>query len=714
MENNTLASKIPERISRINELAHNIWWSWHPKARDLFRALDYPLWRTSGHNPVKELVETSPERLKLASENADFLSLYDSVLTDFDDDLKYRETWYRARHANSLKGPIAYFSMEFALHNSLPIYAGGLGILSGDMCKEASDLGIPFIGVGFMYPQGYFHQHISSDGWQQEIYRQLNFNEAPITQIFSPQGKRTLVQVNFEGRLVSIAVWLVKVGRVNIYLLDTNLEENRVEDQQLSARLYTADPEVRIQQEIILGIGGVRVLRALNIDPEIWHANEGHSAFMTLERIKEKVENGKAFEESLQSVQNTTIFTTHTPVPGGHDVFPVDLIDKYFSSYMPSLGVSRDRFMALGRPDSGGRGGFNMTALAINTAGRWNAVSHVHELESKKMWRSIWPHLPESQIPITHVTNGVHVPAWLNEGFYQLFNKYLGKDWLKTQDDANMWQRVLEIPDEEIWAIHSSLRARLMDVVMSRAQERWVDGDVNAQQVVAMGSLLNPQVLTLTFARRFTEYKRPALILRDIERLKKIVTNPWFPVQIIFAGKSHPADFSGKYLLHKVYTQALDRQFQGRIAFVEDYDMHVARYLVHGSDVWLNTPLRHQEASGTSGMKAAINGAINLSVRDGWWEEGYSGENGWAIGPGPEAAGSPDQDKNDGEALYRLLEDKVVPLYYQQDRRGIPHGWVRMIKESIYTVMPRFSACRMAKDYFERLYTANPEIKHES
>ena len=707
MENNTLASKIPERISRINELAYNIWWSWHPKARDLFRALDYPLWRTSGHNPVKELVEVDPERLKLVAENPDFLALYDSVLEDFDDDLHLLKTWYHTRQANSLKGPVAYFSMEFALHNSLPIYAGGLGILSGDMCKEASDLGIPFIGLGFMYPQGYFHQHISSDGWQQEIYQQLNFNEAPIRQILSSQGKPSIVEVNLKERRVSIAVWRVKVGRGDIYLLDTNLEENSVEDRQLSARLYTADPEVRIQQEIILGIGGVKVLKTLSIDPAVWHANEGHSAFMTLERIKEEVERGKSFDESLRSVQDTTIFTTHTPMPGGHDVFSTDLMDKYFNHYLNSLGIGKNRFLDLGRPDTGGREGFNMTALAINTSGRRNAVSHIHELESKKMWRSAWPNLPESQIPITHVTNGVHVPAWLSEGFYQLFYKYLGQDWLKKQDDADMWKKVLEIPDEEIWEIHFSLKARLMDVIMSRAQERWVDGDVNAQQVVAMGSLLNPQVLTLAFARRFTEYKRPALILSDIERLKKIITNPWSPVQIVFSGKSHPADFSGKYLLHKVYMQAQDRQFQGRIAFIEDYDMHMARYLVHGSDVWLNTPLRRQEASGTSGMKAAINGVINMSVRDGWWEEGYNGENGWAIGPGPEAGGSPDQDKEDAESLYRLLEEKVIPLYYQQDRRGISHGWVRMIKESICTVMPRFSACRMTKDYFEKLYTTN-------
>jgi glycogen phosphorylase len=709
MVDNTLVSKIPERIGRIDELAHNIWWSWHPKARDLFRALDYPLWRYSGHNPVKELAETSPDRLKFVATDPNFLALYDSVLTEFDNDMNSPNTWFQTNHAHALSGPVAYFSMEFALHNSLPIYAGGLGILAGDMCKEASDLGLPFIGVGFMYPQGYFHQHISTDGWQQEIYRQLNFNDAPINQILTPDGHRSIAQVKLKDRLLSIAVWQVRVGRVNIYLLDTNLEENTMEDRQLSARLYTADPEMRIQQEIILGIGGVRVLRALNINPQVWHANEGHSAFMALERIREQVEKGLSFDKALQTVQNTAVFTTHTPVPGGHDLFSIGLMDKYFPGFWPSLGIDRARFLEMGRPDSGGRDGFNMTALAINTANRRNAVSHLHELETKKMWRAVWPGLSEDQIPITHVTNGVHVPAWLNEGFYQLFDKYLGKDWLEGQDNVDLWKKVMDIPDEEIWAIHLSLKGRLMDVIMSRAQERWADGEVTAQQVVTMGSLLNPQALTVGFSRRFTEYKRPALILSDVERLKKIVTNPWYPVQIVFSGKSHPADFSGKYLLHKVYTQAQERQFQGRIAFIEDYDMHMARYLVHGIDVWLNTPVRRQEASGTSGMKAAINGIPNLSVRDGWWEEGYDGENGWAIGAGPEGAGSPDQDRNDAESLYRLLEEKVVPLYYQQDRNGISRGWVRMIKESICSVLPRFSACRMAKDYVEKLYVTTPE-----
>jgi starch phosphorylase len=703
MINHTLASKIPERINRIDDLAHNIWWSWHPKARDIFRALDYPLWSTSGHNPVKELYGVSPAKLQAASEDPVFLSLYDSVITEMDAELQSQDTWFSRHFGGCLTGPVAYFSMEFALHSSLPIYAGGLGILAGDACKEASDIGLPLIGLGFMYPQGYFHQHISSEGWQEEIYQQLNFQEAPIRQVLSTQGQRAIAQVRLGERNLLIGIWLVKVGRVNIYLLDTNLEENAAEDRQLSARLYTSDPEMRIQQEIILGIGGVRVLRALGIQPSVWHANEGHSAFMTLERIRECVEKGLSFQEAQKNIQSTTVFTTHTPVPSGHDSFPINLVEKYFSCYWPALGITREDFIQLGQPDSRGQSGFNMTTLAMKSSNQRNAVSHLHMIVTKKMWQILWPGLPEEQMPISHITNGVHVATWISVEQMRLLEKYLGKDCLKNQD-PEFWKKVLDIPDEEIWAIHHALKGRLIEIILERAQKRWADGEVNAQQVVTMGALLSPQILTIGFARRFTEYKRPALILQDIPRLKKIINNPWNPVQIIFAGKSHPSDYSGKYLLHKIYSLTQDREFQGRIAFADDYDMHLARYLTRGIDVWLNTPYRLQEASGTSGMKAAINGIPNLSIRDGWWEEGYNGANGWAIGAGPEAANSPDQDKNDADSLYQLLEEKVIPLYYQTDRSGIPRGWVKMMKEAISSSIPHFSTSRMVKEYTDQLY----------
>jgi glycogen phosphorylase len=709
MIDQTLAAKIPERIKRLNELAHNLWWAWHPVAREVFRSLDYPLWRDTRHNPVKILCDISPERLKSASNDPAFLSIYDAAVTDFDAELNAKDGWFARHYADRLRGPVVYFSMEFALHSSLPIYAGGLGVLAGDMCKEASDLGLPFTGVGFMYPQGYFHQHVSADGWQVEIFQHLNFQEAPISKVVNARGEPLITQVALGNRSLSIATWQVKVGRVTIYLLDTNVEENSTDDRQLSARLYTADPEIRIQQEITLGIGGVRLLRALGVQPAVWHANEGHSAFMSLERMRELVEGGLAFDEALKRVRQTTIFTTHTPMPSGHDAFTPELITKYFADYRFSLGIDEKRFFALGQPDTRGQSCFNMTALAINTAKKSNAVSRLHEIETKKMWRTAWPDLSADQLPITYVTNGVHVPSWIGLEFTQLFDKYLGPDWPRKQDDPDFWWPVFDIPDEELWNTHIAFKNRLIEIIMARAQARWADGDATAQQVVTMGALLNPKVLTVCFSRRFTEYKRPSLVFRDIDRLKKIVNNPRNPVQIIFAGKSHPADFSGKYLLHTIYAQAQDREFQGRIAFVEDYDMNLARYLVHGADVWLNNPRRFQEASGTSGMKAGINGVLNLSVRDGWWDDGYDGENGWAIGVKAEESSMIDQETSDAEDIYRLLEEKIVPLYYNQDRAGIPHEWTQMVKKSICSILPEFSACRMVKEYVEKLYLNDPD-----
>jgi glycogen phosphorylase len=704
MFNEALEMKIPERIKRISELAYNIWWSWHPEARNLFRALDYPLWTSSGHNPVKLLSEIRSEDLIQASQDPAFLKRYDSVLANFDADLSSNDKWFLTQFPNIFVGPIAYFSMEFALHNSLPIYAGGLGILAGDMCKESSDLGLPLVGIGFMYPQGYFKQRVSVEGWQEEVYQHLEFDKAPIIPLRSLNGRRKIAQVNIGNRDLAIGVWLVKTGRVNIYLLDTNLEENSIEDRQLSARLYTADPETRIQQEIILGIGGVRILRELSLSPSIWHANEGHSAFMNLERIREQIVSGKTFDAALQEIQSSTIFTTHTPVASGHDSFSYDLMDKYFCNYWPLLSIDRERFLSLGRADSRNQSNFNMTALAINTSKQCNAVSGLHEIETKKMWNVIWQGVPFEQIPISHVTNGIHVPTWISVEFVRLFEKYIGNNWLKLQDNFDEWKKIIDIPDEEIWALHITLKKRLFEVITERAQNTYSRLDTKPQQAIAGGSLLNPQVLTIAFARRFAEYKRPALILYDIDRLKKIINNPSRPVQIVFSGKSHSADFSGKYLLHRIYLLAQDREFQGRIAFVEDYDMHMGRYLTHGIDAWLNVPQRLKEASGTSGMKAGINGIPNISIRDGWWEEGFNGRNGWVIGHGPEAANWPDQDKNDAESLYTLLEEKIVPLYYQQSRNGIPHEWVKMIKESISSIMPQFCASRMMKEYTQKFY----------
>jgi starch phosphorylase len=696
-------NRIPERISRIWDLAYNVWWSWQPEARELFQQLDYPVWRTSGHNPVKLIYETSKDNLEGSAEDPDFLMLYDRVIGDFDQALNSTILWM-SRELLAPTGPVAYFSMEFALHSSLPIYAGGLGILAGDMCKEASDLGVPLLGIGFMYPQGYFHQHVSPQGWQQEIFQKLNFNEAPIRRVKSVSGGLEITKVQLAEREVALAVWMVQVGRVPIYLLDTDLAENDPRDRQLSARLYTSDPESRLKQEIILGIGGTRVIRALGHEPVIWHANEGHSAFMGLERIHCEIERGGDFNSAFQKVRESTVFTTHTPVDYGHDFFSPELMEKYFATFWPQMGIDKERFMRLGQPDNQSRTGFNMTALAINTSRDFNAVSRLHETATKKMWRGFWPDRTEDTMPVRHITNGVHGPTWIANEWREIYIRYLGRDWERWQDELEFWKHVRNIPDEEIWQIHQNLKKRLIEVIKGRAQLRWADGDVTGEQVISMGALLNPGILTIAFARRLTDYKRAAMIFQDCERLRKLLTNQRYPVQIIFTGKSHPNDDSGKHILQLIYTYSLDCRFQGRIAFVEDYDMHFAHYLTRGVDVWLNNPRRMQEASGTSGMKAAMNGVLNLSVRDGWWFEAYNGRNGWAIGPGPEGADSPQQDQIDAEAIYQLLENQIIPLYYDQDHNGVSHEWVKMIKESILTILPRFSTARMVKEYTRKFY----------
>jgi starch phosphorylase len=699
--------KLPERINRLEELANNLWWSWHTQARELFRILDYPLWRLSGHNPVKQLREISTDKFAAAATDPAFLNLYDSVMATFDADMSHKDSWFSSKYPNVLDGLVAYFSMEFAIHNSLPIYAGGLGVLAGDMCKEASDLGLPVVGVGFMYPQGYFHQHISAEGWQEESYRQLNFDEAPITPINPvPRSKwcGPLIQLKLSDKPFYIGAWQVRLGRGNLYLLCCDVEGNMPQDRQLCARLYTADQEQRIQQEIVLGIGGVRVLRALGIEPSVWHANEGHCAFMMLERVREEVEKSATFAEAFQKVQAATVFTTHTKVAAGHEVFPLSLVEKYFHSYWESLGINRETFMELGRQDGTNDQTFNMTVLSLKMADHRNAVSQLHGKITRRMWHGLWPETKEDEVPISHITNGIHVPTWVAREMGRLYEKHLGQNVSKRYDDTSLRELVLNIPDEELWAVHQILKRKLIGAMVERARQCSIERECKARQVLAMGSLFDQDTLTIGFVRRFAAYKRPELIFHDVERLRRIVTDRWHPVQIIFAGKSHPADIPSKQLLHDVYTLATDREFQGRIAFVEDYDIHMAHYLIQGVDVWLNTPRRHYEACGTSGMKAAVNGVLHLSVRDGWWNEGYNGTNGWSIGDEIEAHDPVAEDKSDAEAIYSLLEERIVPLYYQRDRNGVPHGWVRMIKEAINSIVPRFCARRMLKEYIEQMY----------
>lgn len=707
MLQNPTIPNLPKRISGLNELAYNLWWSWHIEARELFNLLDRPLWKATGHNPVKLLQRIPPHRLVAAAQNPDFLQRYDLVMNDLKNDLSWSHTWFNTHHPSLAGHPIAYFSLEFAIHNSLPLYAGGLGILAGDYCKEASDLGLPMIGIGFMYPQGYFRQRISVDGLQEERYDQLNFDESPIIQVLNAPAEPMKVSVPLDNRSVQVALWQVNVGRVKLYLLDTNIEENPPADRHLSDRLYVGEREMRLEQEIIIGIGGVRVLRALGIEPAIWHANEGHTAFMMLERTREFIEKGLNFNEAAKQVRATTIFTTHTPMSAGNEVFSLDLIEKYFHNYWTSLGLDKDTFLNLATQDSD-KTGFNMSVLALRLSDQHNGVSQLHGKVCRRMWHLLWPNVEEKDVPIGSITNGVHVPTWVAPQMSKLYEKHLAPDWLKRHDDPALWERALDIPDEEIWAARRWLKSKLISAVDDMVRKRWSEDAIQPVQALAMGVFLDTEALTIGFSRRFTDYKRNTLILHDINRLKRILRNQLQPVQIIFAGKAHPYDISGKYLIQEIYKVAKDPEIGGRIAFVENYDMHLARYLTHGVDVWLNTPQPMKEASGTSGMKAALNGVPHLSILDGWWYEGYNGANGWAIKPihhAADALDSPEQDAPNAEEFYSLLEDKIIPLYYERDIYGVPHGWIRLIKEAIRSNAPLFSARRMTKEYTEQMYT---------
>ena len=699
----SIDEKIPRKINRLPELAYNLWWSWTLEARELFRQLDYPMWRRTQHNPVQMLQELSAERLEAAAKDATFIRQYTRVMMLYDREMKNGRSWFHTTYPDLIGKTIAYFSFEFGLHNSLPIYSGGLGILSGDHAKEASDLGLPFVGVGFMYPQGYFRQRIPSHGWQEAVYQQLDMGQAAIKPALTPQGQELKISVNLAGRTVFARVWRVRVGRVSLYLLDTDVDENDPWDRELSARLYSGDSEMRIRQEIMLGIGGVRALRALEINPAVCHMNEGHSAFLLLECIREYVAQGLGFEAAVEKVRGSTVFTTHTPVPAGHDTFSFHMVENYFNGFWDELGISREQFLSLGGHQEEWGMAFNMTVLALQLSGQSNAVSQLHGKISRKMWQKVWPGKSVDDVPIISITNGVHVPTWIASDLHDLFDKYLGPEWGERHDDPAVWQRLVDIPDKELWEVHLLLKRMLMGFLRERVRRRWVDGRNDPTQVLTSGTLLDPAALTIGFARRFATYKRANLIFRDLERLQRLLLDVHRPVQLIFAGKAHPADDPGKALIQQIYNMAKHNQLGGRVAFVEDYDMHMALYLTQGVDVWLNTPRRPREASGTSGMKASLNGVPNLSVMDGWWVEGYNGANGWAI-DGEFEGDNDAQDDHDAAVLYQLLEDEVVPLYYTRDRDGVPRGWARLMREAIRSNAPQFSMRRMVKEYTTELY----------
>lgn len=696
---------IPRRISRLPELAYNLWWSWFPEAMRLFVNIDRDQWERTGHNPISFLRRVDRARLNGIAQDNFFREQYDQVFRFFDTYLATQETWFTRNYPGLTDRSIAYFSMEFGLHETLALYAGGLGVLSGDHLKEASDLGLPMVAVGFLYTKGYFSQRITQDGWQEKRDYTLDLEVSPVLPILDADGQQVEVQVNFPGRVVALKIWMVRVGRVPLYLLDSNVDSNMPGDRDLTANLYSGSPEIRIQQEILLGMGGVQALRKLGYHPTIWHMNEGHSAFISLERAREMVQQGSSFDDAARHIQATNIFTTHTPVPAGNDEFPIYLVEKYLSAVWAELGLTRARFLELGACQRAWGEAFSMPVLALRLAEHSNAVSELHGRVTRQMWQFLWPNLKQEDVPITSVTNGIHTGTWLARRLRLLFSEFLGADWMDHLDDPIIWDRVLTIPDERLWEVRRHLKRKLVLYIKERARQQWLRGESHPVQVIASGVLLDPYVLTIGFARRFAPYKRADLVLRDLDRLLELLNRPNMPVQIIFAGKSHPDNEAGKLLIQEVYRNVKKSENGGRLVFLEEYDMNLARYLVQGVDIWLNTPRRPLEASGTSGQKAALNGVLNFSVLDGWWREGYNGRNGWAIGEDMDPVDPEKQDARDARDLYHILENEIVPMYYQERTpAGLPHEWIKRIKESMRTLAPQFSTRRMLKEYMQRLY----------
>ena len=697
-----IMATLPGRIRPLRDLAYNLWGTWNGDAVKLMARIDPEIWERCNHNPVVLLRTVSPERLEQLTRDPDFLLHFDRVVVAFDRYMHPSGTWFGTTYPYAEDRTVAYFSAEFGLHESLPIYSGGLGILAGDHTKESSDLGVPLVGIGFLYPQGYFKQEMDATGNQNAIYDKLNFAEVPAVPARNADGGEVLVHVELPGRRVYAKVWQIQVGRVPLYLMDTDVETNAEHDRELAARLYAGDHEIRIMQEIVLGIGGVRVLRALGLHPSAFHMNEGHSTFLILELIRELIAQGYTFEEARHEVGARSIFTVHTPVAAGNDAFNPGLMDRYFADFYPQLGLSREEFLNFARQD----GLFSMTVLGLRGAGQRNGVSRLHGEVSRSMWQFVWPDRTTENVPIGYVTNGVHTKSWLAPELDELFKQRLGRDWYDSLDNPAIWLTLKGV-HEQLWEVRRMLKQRLMQFVRRRAVERLVRLHAAPEEREAAQRLLDPNALTIGFARRFATYKRATLMFRDVERLKRILNQPGRPVQVIFSGKSHPADQPGKDLIRAVIDFSRQPGLAGRILFLEDYGVEDARMLVQGVDVWLNNPRRPMEASGTSGQKAGLNGALNLSVLDGWWLEGFNGSNGWAIGDTSRAFDSSEaQDEADAHSLYSILENQVVPLYYKREADGIPHEWLAKSTEALRTIAPAFSARRMLKEYVKRYLEA--------
>jgi starch phosphorylase len=701
-----VAPSLPKELDCLRELSYNLLWTWDHELLELFMRLEPDLWEETSHNPVQMLGRIRQEVLNAAARDDAFLAQLERVRERCHEYRNSRSTWFQKTYHSAETRPIAYFSAEFGLTESMPIYSGGLGLLAGDHLRSASDLGVPIVGVGLLYQQGYFRQYLNLDGWQQERYPENDFYTLPLSLERTADGSATTISVDYPGRTVRAQIWRAQVGRVPLYLLDTNIPANSQEDQDITNQLYGGDREMRIKQEILLGIGGYHVLHAAGLEPFVYHMNEGHSAFMALERCRRLMfEQGLSFAEAREATMAGTVFTTHTPVPSGNDYFAPALMEKYFRNYAGQLKLSFRDFLALGRgnPHNDAED-FCMTILALRMAGHSNGVSKLHGLISRKMWQNVWPGLTVDEVPIGSITNGVHAPSWVSRDMAGLFTRYLGPRWREDPGDYPLWSRIHHIPDEELWRTHERRRERLVAFARHRLRAQLASVGAPPAEVAQADEILDPEALTIGFARRFATYKRASLLLRNPERLLRLLNEKNRPVQLIFAGKAHPHDAAGKELIRQIVHFSRRPEARRRMVFLEDYDITVARYLVQGVDVWLNTPRRPLEASGTSGMKAALNGALNLSILDGWWDEAYSPETGWAIGSGEEYGDENYQDEVESNALYNVLEKDIIPLFFSRAQDGLPRAWLSKMKTSMRILGPQFNAKRMVREYVEEFY----------
>ena len=703
----TVNPQLPKRIEKLSEISNNLWWSWNTEFLRLFQRIDGDLWENSNKNPIKFLKHVSQERLENVAKDVNFLKEYDKIVEDFEGYMNSKSTWFTKKYPEEKDDLIAYFSAEYGLDQTIPIYSGGLGILSGDHLKSASDLGIPLVAVGLLYKNGYFNQKIDGDGNQQTEYNDIDLYDLPINPIKNDIGDDLIIYVKFPKRRLYLKVWSIKVGRVTLYLLDSDIEKNNPEDRDVTLRLYGGDQEMRIRQEIVLGQAGVELLtKYLKLKPTVYHMNEGHSAFLTLELMKNIIKDKQvSFDVAKDIASSKTVFTTHTPVPAGNDIFPLDLVEKYFKDFWPRLGLTREEFLRLGmKPGKELDNGFNMGILALKIAGKKNGVSKLHGAVSRELFGEIWPNIAANEAPIGYVTNGIHTCSWLAPRMKELFNKYLIPYWQDNMYQDQVWEKIRNVPNDKLWNIHNDRKVKLLRLVKDNTYERLRRSGYSYEDINEITSKLNPNALTIGFARRFATYKRATLIFKDLERITQILNNADRPVQLIFAGKAHPQDKEGQDLIRYIHQISMMPQFKGKIFLLENYNIAMSRYLISGVDVWLNNPRRPMEASGTSGQKASVNGVINFSVLDGWWAEGYTQNNGWTIGSNQEYDSYEAQDQADSQSLYRTLEEKIIPTFYDRDKNGMPTKWIELMKNSIITTGGKYSTARMLVDYTNNYY----------